>query len=131
MDIYKILKRNVPTPISYGYFYDYDNKAGLLRDCWCFAGENTGEIILTKFDIANTIISGKFRFSAQCSNSGTIEEVTDGRFDIKLGIYEINKTYIGKIIRIEDPSLSPGMGFGLETAFGNYIFTKGNLGTTK
>ena len=66
------------------YYYE----KGGTGDCDYFFGENTGEIIFTKYDEKNKIVSGKFQFSARCSDislnpiGDSIAPVTDGRFDI-------------------------------------------------
>ena len=66
-------------------------------DCPCpyFIGKNTGNVILTRFDTINEIVSGRFYFDGICSDnnanpiSDSVGYVTEGRFDIKwMHIYE-------------------------------------------
>ena len=46
--------------------------------------KNTGQVTITKLDIANQIISGTFDFTAEdVNNPANTIKVTDGRFDIK------------------------------------------------
>jgi hypothetical protein len=58
-----------------------------------YLGEQTGEIVLNKLDTINCIVSGKFQFTGQYEPSynpvprDTTVYITDGRFDIKLEIY--------------------------------------------
>jgi hypothetical protein len=64
-----------------------------LTKCTTYYGENIGKITITKFDTINNIASGNFALTLNCElyhNPGTpdsILSVTDGRFDIKLDIY--------------------------------------------
>ncbi|MDR0542303.1 MAG: hypothetical protein LBH19_08845 [Dysgonamonadaceae bacterium] len=57
-------------------------------------GKETGEIFFTKLDTVNRIVSGRFQFQGQCSNAmfeiagDSIVFITQGRFDIKLDIYD-------------------------------------------
>ncbi len=44
---------------------------------------NTGELIITRCDLANNIYSGKFSFIGKDPNTGKTVKVTDGRFDLK------------------------------------------------
>ena len=65
-----------------------------LTGCNTYLGEQTGEIVLTKFDTINCIVSGKFQFAGQCElyyNPKPLDilvSITSGRFDIKLDIYD-------------------------------------------
>jgi hypothetical protein len=83
---------NVPKLISTARFLPKDN---LVRDCFLFGDKNTGEIIITKFDTVNCIVSGKFKFQGKCSDiflnvtGDSVVNVTDGRFDIKLEITDL------------------------------------------
>jgi hypothetical protein len=58
-----------------------------------FSVVDEGEICVTKFDTINKIVSGRFQFIGRCSDAlfhfdgiGT-KQITQGRFDIKLGMY--------------------------------------------
>jgi len=71
-------------------------------NCRGFGCNDCGKVSITKLDIKNHIVSGTFEFSGRCS-SLTIDEsgkegllytgdsivnITNGRFDIKLDIYD-------------------------------------------
>jgi len=81
---------NISKPISEAVFY---TPWYLQSNCYCFAGKDIGEIIITKFDTINWIISGLFQFQGQCSDDifnitgDSIVYVTNGRFDTLLGIF--------------------------------------------
>ena len=66
---------------------------GASSNCIQYSAINEARIYLTKFDTINKIVSGNFNFSGQCSDalfhfSGNDSiQVTQGRFDIKLDIY--------------------------------------------
>jgi hypothetical protein len=85
------VKVNIPTSLYEGYFLP---EAEWGRECFCFGGKNFGEIVITKFDTTNNIVSGRFLFTGQCSDpllnvtGDSIVNITDGRFDIKLNVYE-------------------------------------------
>ena len=63
------------------------------NDVLCFVGKNISNITLTHFDTVGLVVSGRFSFDGQCSNheiipiGDSIIHVTDGRFDIKLNVY--------------------------------------------
>ena len=72
----------------------YSPNDGDYSKCFYFGGKNTGEIIFTKLDTVNLIVSGRFKFDAQCVDAhdnvvgDSIVNITEGRFDIKLRVYE-------------------------------------------
>lgn len=85
---------DVFTHISFAYFQPKISKCGF------FACENCDQIFITKFDTINHIVSGRFKFSGRCARSvsfvtqtaqytgDSTVHITEGRFDIKLNIYE-------------------------------------------
>ncbi|MDR2651377.1 MAG: hypothetical protein LBC68_03555 [Prevotellaceae bacterium] len=85
------MQKHVAQPISIAYFTSNNE---WTKACFCFAGKDIGEIILTKFDTINCIASGRFNFNGQCSDplfniqGDSIAHIKDGRFDIKLDIYD-------------------------------------------
>ena len=84
---------NLPRPdslqkISRAYYSSHN-----LSDCFQYSVINDGEIYLTKFDTISRIVSGRFQLLGRCSDAlfhfdgiGT-KQITQGRFDIKLGMY--------------------------------------------
>ena len=76
--------------IQIGYY----SKLSSASECFQYSVINDGEINLTKFDTINKIISGKFNFKGKCSDelfhfSGNDStQITQGRFDIQLRIYD-------------------------------------------
>ena len=64
-----------------------------ISNCFQYSVINKAGVYLTKFDTINKIVSGNFNFSGQCSDalfhfSGNDSiQITQGRFDIKLDIY--------------------------------------------
>ncbi|WP_293786919.1 DUF6252 family protein [uncultured Pedobacter sp.] len=42
-----------------------------------------GKITITKYDVANNIVSGRFYFTAKNEKAGKTVSITDGRFDVK------------------------------------------------
>jgi len=52
--------------------------------------ENTGEVILTHFDLDNLVVSGTFACDIPKSD-GTVIRITQGRFDIKMEDYNIRE----------------------------------------
>ena len=83
-------KANISIPVSIAYY----RTSEWTRDCFCFGGKETGELFFTKLDTVNRIVSGRFQFQGQCSNEmleitgDSIVSITNGRFDIKLDIYD-------------------------------------------
>ncbi len=83
-------KANISIPVSIAYY----RTSEWPRDCFCFSGKETGELFFTKLDTVNRIVSGRFQFQGQCSNEmleitgDSIVSITNGRFDIKLDIYD-------------------------------------------
>lgn len=64
----------------YCRIYDYEEK---IYKQYC-SFENSGTIIITRYDSANQIVSGTFSGKARNINDSTDEiEITEGRFDIK------------------------------------------------
>lgn len=63
-----------------GNFY-----AWLQFDCLCPQGkttsDNPGILEITKFDQVNNIVSATFEFTVVDPNTGTLYEITEGRFD--------------------------------------------------
>ena len=67
---------------SYGYFIK--RKFMPLND-WITSNQFTGTVVITKYDIANKIISGTFAFTAgSTDNTAEPLKVTEGRFDVKI-----------------------------------------------
>lgn len=67
---------------SYGY---YVKRKFMPLNEWITSNQYTGNVVVTKYDIPNKIISGTFSFTAG-STDNTAEPliVTDGRFDVKI-----------------------------------------------
>jgi len=80
---------NVKNLIPFAYFMPSEYNS----ICAYFIGRETGEIVFTKLDTINCIVSGRFQFQGQCSDfllnkvSDSLISVTNGRFDAKLYIY--------------------------------------------
>lgn len=55
---------------------DGSNKEFLLH--------NNGQLTISRFDLANNIVSGTFSFEAKEETKGEIVKVTQGRFDVQL-----------------------------------------------
>jgi len=72
----------------------YAPRNGDYSECFYFGGRNVGNITITKLDTINKIVSGRFNFDGQCSNEfvnpvgDSIVHITQGRFDIKLDVYD-------------------------------------------
>lgn len=67
---------------SYAYFV----KRNLTpQNEWITSSQYTGQVTITRFDVANHIVSGTFSFTAgEITNSGSPLTVTEGRFDVKV-----------------------------------------------
>ena len=81
---------NEQTPIALCYYSPHNGD----YTCFCFGGRDIGNITITKLDVENKIISGRFNFDGLCSDiyfnpigDSTIM-ITEGRFDIKLKVYD-------------------------------------------
>jgi Family of unknown function (DUF6252) len=66
---------------SYAY---YVKRNVNLEDYWITGSAATGEVNVTKFDMANHIISGTFQFTANAHYGSAPLTVTEGRFDVKI-----------------------------------------------
>ena len=73
---------NLKEFISGNYFGEYRVAAGFNFDGSSFSRQ-PGNLIITKFDPVNFIISGTFSFKAKELNTGKIVEITEGRFDMQ------------------------------------------------
>lgn len=78
------LNTNVSHP-SYTSSYAYYVKRNITpTDEWITTSQETGEVVVTRIDIAKMIVSGTFRFTGKnIYGSSTNISVTEGRFDIK------------------------------------------------
>jgi hypothetical protein len=56
--------------------------------CREYLTSTNGEVFITKFDTINKIVSGRFQFTGNCSNSSNpnTKHITQGRFDLKFDI---------------------------------------------
>ena len=73
------LASKMPGRFSAGYNYtDYNNFPGIE---YITNEINRGQLVITKFDTINQIVSGTFWFDAK-SSAGQIVEVRNGRFDM-------------------------------------------------
>tara|TARA_Y100001972_G_scaffold82176_1_gene100010 strand:- start:583 stop:1215 length:633 start_codon:yes stop_codon:yes gene_type:complete len=80
-----------PNPHVFVNVYDQDNNGTRF-----LSFENSGEVIISRFDTINTVISGTFELSLVDSDTKTDTiEVTEGRFDINWG--NLNCGHIGEI----------------------------------
>lgn len=69
---------------SGNYAYYVRRKINPLNE-WITNAEYTGTVTITKWDLANSIVSGTFEFNARSmDNSEQPINVTEGRFDIRL-----------------------------------------------
>lgn len=59
--------------------------------------EEASEIVITRFDCVEGIISGTFRFTLLQSTTGERIEVTEGRFDIKIREYYVGEDQRGAL----------------------------------
>lgn len=67
---------------SYGYYIE---RRFTPKDEWITGTSYGGSVQVTKFDVANKIISGTFEFkAANTANASQFITVTDGRFDVKI-----------------------------------------------
>jgi hypothetical protein len=67
---------------SYAY---YIKRKFMPENEWITSDKFTGNVVVTKFDTANNIISGTFEFTAgSVDNSADPIIVTEGRFDVKI-----------------------------------------------
>lgn len=67
---------------SYPHAFIIKNNKDDSRELY-YSYENSGQIMVTKFDTINTKVSGTFEFQAfGVDNPSDTLEITDGRFDI-------------------------------------------------
>ena len=66
---------------SYAYFLKRNLN---LEDEWITGSAATGEVVVTKIDLANRIIAGTFQFTANARYGSAPITVTEGRFDVKI-----------------------------------------------
>jgi hypothetical protein len=66
---------------SYAY---YVKRNVNLEDEWITSSAATGEVVVTKIDVPNRIISGTFHFTANAHYGSAPIDVTEGRFDVKI-----------------------------------------------
>ena len=65
---------------SYAY---YVRRNLHVEDEWITSAEATGEVVVTRFDTVNHIISGTFQFTANARYGRAPITATEGRFDVK------------------------------------------------
>jgi hypothetical protein len=67
---------------SYGYFV---KRKITPQNEWITSSQNTGKVVISRYDVTNKIIAGTFEFTAM-NLYGTPEllSVTEGRFDMKI-----------------------------------------------
>jgi len=64
--------------------------------CYMYATVHDGEIVITKLDTLNKIVSGRFSFMGTCSGpsfhiyeeSDGVMQISQGRFDLKFELYD-------------------------------------------
>jgi hypothetical protein len=66
---------------SYGY---YVKRNFTPQNEWLTSSNYTGQVIITRIDDVNRIVSGTFEFSAGSIYNTEVLQVTEGRFDVKL-----------------------------------------------
>jgi hypothetical protein len=66
---------------SYAYYLKRNIN---LEDEWITSSAATGQVVVTKFDIPNRVISGTFQFTAAARYGSAPINVTEGRFDVKV-----------------------------------------------
>ena len=66
---------------SYAY---YVKRNVTLIDEWITNKVATGQVVVTKIDVPNRIISGTFQFTANAKYGSDPISVTEGRFDVKI-----------------------------------------------
>lgn len=68
-----------------------------LLKCYCnsYSGKSSGELLLTKFDTINYIVSGRFNFIVECDDPtacGFMQKdtihISQGRFDLRMRIFD-------------------------------------------
>jgi hypothetical protein len=65
--------------------YAYYVKRNLnIEDEWITSSTATGEVVVTRIDIPNRILSGTFHFSANAHYGSAPITVTEGRFDVTI-----------------------------------------------
>lgn len=65
--------------------YAYYVKRNLnVEDEWITSAAAGGEVVVTKLDTANRILSGTFQFTANAKYGSAPITVTEGRFDVKI-----------------------------------------------
>ena len=59
-----------------------------ISSCRAYLPTSVGEIFISKFDMINKIVSGRFQFTGYCidGDSTNVKQVTQGRFDLKFDI---------------------------------------------
>lgn len=66
---------------SYAY---YVKRNLTLEDEWITSTAATGQITITRFDVAGRVVSGTFQFTANAQFGSSPINVTDGRFDVTI-----------------------------------------------
>ena len=78
------LNTNVSHPSSDASYAYYVKRTMTPTDEWITTAAETGEVVVTRIDKANLIISGTFRFTGKTIyGSAPNLSVTEGRFDLK------------------------------------------------
>lgn len=66
---------------SYAY---YEKRNLNIEDQWITGSAAAGQVVITKFDVTNRIVSGTFQFTANAKYGSAAINVTEGRFDVKI-----------------------------------------------
>lgn len=79
------LNKNTETFPYQSASYAYYVKRNInVEDEWITSTAAGGQVVITKFDVANKIVSGTFQFTANSLHGNSPINVTEGRFDVKL-----------------------------------------------
>lgn len=79
------LKKNTETFPYQSASYAYYVKRNInVEDEWITGTAAGGQVVITKFDVANAIVSGTFQFTANARGGSSPINVTEGRFDVKV-----------------------------------------------
>lgn len=81
---YKLNQNTSAFPYQSASYAYYVKRNLNVEDEWITSSSATGEIVITRFDVANSIVSGTFQFTAAARFGSSPITVTDGRFDVKV-----------------------------------------------
>ncbi|HET7896787.1 MAG TPA: DUF6252 family protein, partial [Flavisolibacter sp.] len=81
---YPLTQNTDPFPYQTGSYAYYVKRNLNIEDEWITSSAATGEVVVTRLDIPNHVISGTFQFTANARYGSAPITVTEGRFDVKI-----------------------------------------------